>query len=143
MRNNLVPLSLVLGSVAVPLGTSAPAGLQLLKSPSARCLDGTQGGYYIRAGSASCTNWVFSLEGGGECVSESDCVSLIVPSAYSGLNAVDIACLTPNAGETRQLVAWQQQALAGQSGVGAVPGQQSDMEPQAIQRSPRLREVRG
>ena len=68
-------LSLVLSCAAFPLTTSSPAALRLLKSPSARCLDGTQAGYYIRAGSASSTSWVFSLEGGGECVSKDDCLN--------------------------------------------------------------------
>ena len=71
----IVLLALVVSSAALPLTASAPAALQLLKSPAARCLDGTQGGYYIRAGSSSNTKWVFSLEGGGECVSQIDCLS--------------------------------------------------------------------
>jgi len=69
-------LSLVFCSAAVPLTASAAAALHLLKFPPARCLDGTQGGYYIRPASSSggSTIWVFSLEGGGECVSQSDCL---------------------------------------------------------------------
>lgn len=68
-------LSLAFTCDALTFTTSSPAALQLLKSPFARCLDGSQAGYYIRAGSASSTSWVFSLEGGGECVSRDDCLN--------------------------------------------------------------------
>ena len=71
----VILLSLVISSTTFPLTSSNPASLRLLQSPSARCLDGTQAGYYIRAGSASSSSWVFSLEGGGECVSQNDCLN--------------------------------------------------------------------
>ena len=54
---------------------SRPAPLQLLNGTT--CLDGSRGGYYHRQAlnDTFATHWVFSLEGGGECVSEDDCKS--------------------------------------------------------------------
>lgn len=45
--------------------------------PKARCLDGSQGAYYHRPSSTreAATKWVFSLQGGGECITEEDCTS--------------------------------------------------------------------
>jgi hypothetical protein len=47
------------------------------KYPSAKCLDGSPGAFYYAPASAASNNtkWVFSLEGGGECVHESDCTA--------------------------------------------------------------------
>jgi ribosome maturation protein SDO1 len=43
--------------------------------PDARCLDGSQAGYYMQPASAAenSTKWVIYLNGGGECDSESAC----------------------------------------------------------------------
>ena len=44
--------------------------------PSARCLDGSPGGFYVRRAQTSsrgATTWVLVFEGGGECTSESTC----------------------------------------------------------------------
>ena len=51
--------------------------LQLLSdAPEALCLDGSYGGYYLRPGTgAQADTWVIELEGGGWCVSLSDCAS--------------------------------------------------------------------
>ena len=70
----IIAISLIVSTVSFPLTSSAPATLRLLKSTSVRCLDGTQAGYYMRAGSSSSSSWVFSLKGSGECVSQNDCV---------------------------------------------------------------------
>jgi hypothetical protein len=42
---------------------------------SAKCLDGSPGAYYHRPAlnSSFATKWVFSLQGGGECVDEPSC----------------------------------------------------------------------
>ena len=70
--------------------TPAPAPLHLLKDyPTARCLDGSSGAYYFRpAQSAATTNkWVFSLEGGGECVTESDCATRAADKSSTSLGS--------------------------------------------------------
>ena len=41
--------------------------------PKAKCLDGSQGGFYLRNGSPS--TWLIELEGGGWCTSLEDCAS--------------------------------------------------------------------
>jgi len=45
--------------------------LDLATYPTARCLDGTPGAYYILPGDSN--RWVVHLQGGGECVTESEC----------------------------------------------------------------------
>ena len=54
--------------------------LQMLTDSNAKCLDGSQGGFYYRPGSASTfgdefgvNTWIIELEGGGWCSSLSDC----------------------------------------------------------------------
>eukprot|EP00730_Choanoeca_flexa_P014114 TRINITY_DN6049_c0_g1_i1.p1 TRINITY_DN6049_c0_g1~~TRINITY_DN6049_c0_g1_i1.p1 ORF type:complete len:375 (+),score=62.72 TRINITY_DN6049_c0_g1_i1:1068-2192(+) len=43
--------------------------------PQAKCMDGTQGGYYYAAATNSAfeDNWVLLLQGGGECASQTNC----------------------------------------------------------------------
>jgi len=50
---------------------------QVSQQTGARCLDGTQSGYYFEPASApaNATNWVFFLQGGGACVTYADCKS--------------------------------------------------------------------
>eukprot|EP00047_Mylnosiga_fluctuans_P006060 m.244557 g.244557 ORF g.244557 m.244557 type:complete len:366 (+) comp14468_c0_seq1:99-1196(+) len=48
------------------------ADLVMLKDPLARCMDGTQGGYYFSAGSNT-KGFIIHLEGGGECASYAGC----------------------------------------------------------------------
>jgi len=51
-------------------GLSSARPLTMLTDPQARCMDGTLSGYYVhKSRNASQTNWVLSLQGGGECVS--------------------------------------------------------------------------
>ena len=45
-------------------------------APLARCMDGTPGGYYFHAGTNK-TRWVFTLQGGGECVSSAECATKV------------------------------------------------------------------
>ena len=47
--------------------------LELLEDPQAVCLDGTQGGYYLREGSPDI--WLIEMEGGGWCTNLQDCAS--------------------------------------------------------------------
>ena len=48
--------------------------LNLLTDPSAVCLDGSPGGFYLREGvGASASTWLIEMEGGGWCVSAADC----------------------------------------------------------------------
>ena len=70
-------LVVLLGAATATAGI-LPDKLSLIDTDQyayARCMDGTPGGYYFRAAStpASRTRWVFSLEGGGECVNEATC----------------------------------------------------------------------
>jgi len=44
----------------------------LLKNESAKCLDGTPGGFLIKQGDPR--KWMVHLQGGGWCVSEADCL---------------------------------------------------------------------
>ena len=72
--------ALLLFAVAVnglPHHQSAPS-LKLLdaqKFPSARCNDGSQGGYYHEKASSltNATKWVIHLQGGGECTDKQSC----------------------------------------------------------------------
>eukprot|EP00051_Salpingoeca_urceolata_P017828 m.245867 g.245867 ORF g.245867 m.245867 type:complete len:393 (+) comp19055_c2_seq1:162-1340(+) len=50
--------------------------LNLTTFPTARCLDGTPGGFFFMASTSAANNtkWVFSLEGGGECVTQESCL---------------------------------------------------------------------
>ena len=62
---------------SLPL-TDTTSPLKLLDAklyPKAKCLDGTQGGYYYSPASdpSNSTKWVFHLQGGGECLTEESC----------------------------------------------------------------------
>jgi hypothetical protein len=59
-----------LAAAAAP--PSAVAPLTLLQDPSAKCMDGTPGGFYLRPGSQS-SKWILTLQGGGECVTKARC----------------------------------------------------------------------
>ena len=63
----LLAASLSLSLAAVPLT------LHTLNASSARCLDGSQAGYYHRQGKGS--TWVIYLQGGGACYTYSDCLA--------------------------------------------------------------------
>eukprot|EP00040_Diaphanoeca_grandis_P031204 m.186308 g.186308 ORF g.186308 m.186308 type:complete len:405 (+) comp32260_c3_seq4:660-1874(+) len=57
-------------AVRAPAPPSAFQPLTLLQDPLARCMDGTQSGYYLKLSSnVSQKSWVLTLQGGGECVS--------------------------------------------------------------------------
>ncbi len=66
-------------AVAQTPEASATGQLQTLdldRHPSARCLDGSAGGFYVRRAqmaSRGATTWVLDFEGGGECTTESTC----------------------------------------------------------------------
>mmetsp|Transcript_16375 Transcript_16375/g.32632 ORF Transcript_16375/g.32632 Transcript_16375/m.32632 type:complete len:319 (-) Transcript_16375:200-1156(-) len=64
--------------LAAVVSAQPPAPLFLLPTGSGGlCLDGSPGAYYHRsaANESFADKWVFSLQGGGECVSEEDCAS--------------------------------------------------------------------
>ena len=70
---SLLGLVLLDGSAATP-NDGVP--LTLLSEPRAKCMDGTQSGYYIRPGiGENSTRFVINLEGGGECATEASCKS--------------------------------------------------------------------
>ena len=65
---------LALGVAATKATASSNATLTMLTSPVAKCLDGSQGGFYYRPGQGEDINkWLFTLEGGGLCSHENDC----------------------------------------------------------------------
>lgn len=70
------------------IATRADAPLTLLSASTARCLDGSPGGYYMRTATNSTTanKWVFSLQGGGECVTEDDCAGRATSDLGSSTN---------------------------------------------------------
>jgi len=54
---------------------SATTPLIMLEDSRARCMDGSQGGIYVRRATnpSASTKWIFTLQGGGECVTERRC----------------------------------------------------------------------
>eukprot|EP01147_Barroeca_monosierra_P006562 gene6562-7514_t len=58
--------------------------LHLLSDSKARCMDGSQAGYYIRPGSdVNSTRFVINLQGGGECADEKSCKAKLKTSLGS------------------------------------------------------------
>lgn len=68
----LLVLALSLFSL-LGVATAAPAPLVMLKDPRARCLDGSQGGYYIQTSATHPTRFILHLQGGGECDTQAAC----------------------------------------------------------------------
>ena len=50
--------------------------LNATEFPTARCMDGTPGGFY-HAINASSEDWIFELQGGGECATRAGCTGKI------------------------------------------------------------------
>ncbi|EKX54596.1 hypothetical protein GUITHDRAFT_160713 [Guillardia theta CCMP2712] len=67
-----VALFLVL---VLPQATLQAVRLRLLDDPLARCLDGSNAGFYFRSSQLASkkNSWIIHLQGGGECVSASEC----------------------------------------------------------------------
>ena len=61
--------------------------LTLLQDPNAKCLDGTQAGFYYEpakgTSEAALGGWVIHLQGGGECSDESSCAKQLSTSRGS------------------------------------------------------------
>ena len=68
-RRGVAALLLLLAAAE---GTATLHLLDEARFPHARCLDGSNAGYYYRKGNS---NFVINLEGGGECVTQSSCAS--------------------------------------------------------------------
>ena len=50
--------------------------LEVATYPMARCLDGSQGGFYIAPGTGgNASKWLVHTQGGGWCNSDADCLS--------------------------------------------------------------------
>lgn len=67
-----------LATLAQTSSGAATGPLQLLdldSHPSARCMDGSPGGFYVRRAQTTrgATTWVLDFEGGGECTTEANC----------------------------------------------------------------------
>lgn len=74
MANVTLVLSLLLACASL----AAAVPLQLLNDTRARCMDGSQSGFYLRSGSGADTRrWILHLEGGGECTTEAACKKLL------------------------------------------------------------------
>ena len=73
MKKKLSPLlfTLALVSAGPP---KVNFTLNFLPSPAV-CLDSTPAAYYFRPSSSNSTRWVISLEGGGECTTDADCLA--------------------------------------------------------------------
>jgi hypothetical protein len=89
-------LSFLYASTAL---AASPFTLYLLdqgKYPNARCLDGTQPGYYFAPGFGNgSTSWLIHTQGGGWCTSDADCAgrarSALGSSATWGASGCDAA----------------------------------------------------
>jgi hypothetical protein len=64
---------LLVGYGSVVHGVAVP--LTMLSDPLARCLDGSQAGFYVQPApnASDARKWVIYLEGGGECDTENAC----------------------------------------------------------------------
>lgn len=60
-----------------------PAPLTLVTADSARCLDGSQGGYYWQKAEKAERRWVIWLQGGGECTTQETCQPKLATSLGS------------------------------------------------------------
>mmetsp|Transcript_47287 Transcript_47287/g.60756 ORF Transcript_47287/g.60756 Transcript_47287/m.60756 type:complete len:403 (-) Transcript_47287:188-1396(-) len=80
------PISFVYSEIQ----STNPAPLYLLgeADSNAKCLDGSPGAYYHRKAlnESFATKWVFSLQGGGECVDETSCADRATGDLGSSLN---------------------------------------------------------
>lgn len=79
-------LACSLVAVLLPFQVSSSAApLVMLTDPTAKCLDGTQAGYYVQQAKnlSNVNQWVLYLEGGGECDTESACQA----QTYSSLGS--------------------------------------------------------
>ena len=75
-------IAALLAIVALVAARGAPRArvpLTLLQAPAARCLDGTQSGYYHQPASSDegANKWVFHLQGGGECATKAACYAAL------------------------------------------------------------------
>ncbi len=74
----------------ISVGFAAMVPLSMLEDPHAKCLDGSQAGYYFQPATSdkNATKWVIYLNGGGECDQEGSCVyqtdSALGSSKYFG-----------------------------------------------------------
>jgi hypothetical protein len=78
-------LSLVVLSSILLAAYASNAPLYMLSDPKAKCLDGTQAGFYAETASdpADKRKWVIYLNGGGECDNESACKAQLTGSLGS------------------------------------------------------------
>ena len=74
MKSNLV---VYLAAILIVGAYSENVPLTMLSDPKAKCLDGTQAGFYAQLSPTikDRRKWVIHLNGGGECDTESACVS--------------------------------------------------------------------
>jgi len=67
---------LIVVAAFASLALSAKVPLSMLSDPKAKCLDGTQAGYYVQPTNSTTykNKWVIYLNGGGECDTKDACV---------------------------------------------------------------------
>ena len=61
----------LLHALAAPASATTP--LIMLTDPKAKCMDGSQSGIYVHLSPTGSSKWIFTLQGGGECVTERRC----------------------------------------------------------------------
>ena len=70
----IVTLTLAIASAVAAQSSPYARPLQLLnEAPGARCMDGSPGGLYLHKSKSGSKNFVITLEGGGECVTQERC----------------------------------------------------------------------
>lgn len=98
--------ALLLALPALGAAASADDGfsLTLLTDDSARCLDGSFGGYYFRPGrGAGARTFILELEGGGWCTSLSDCAARAGTALGSSAGWPATGCPTMDGGSNGML----------------------------------------
>jgi hypothetical protein len=75
--------------------------LKLLANQSAVCLDGSPGGYYLRAGSAD--SWLIEMEGGGWCYTAELCLQRAATAIGSSKNWPSTGCPSMDGGSKGML----------------------------------------
>ena len=72
-KTTQVILLAILVPIAVTLASENTATRVWIRDPVAKCLDGSQAGYYYKPGASGNKTVVFFLQGGGLCSHEQDC----------------------------------------------------------------------
>ena len=126
-----------LAAFALLPGDAAQFTLHLLPAatyPRAKCLDGSQGGFYGAPGvGAGAANFLIHTQGGGWCTSDRDCAARSRSDLGSSKNWAATGCTggdsdaappTAAGGSTRPAFIWRPFSLAPSSNSTDMPGHQ-------------------